>query len=777
MKETVVTNGQALSGRTEEKRAGAVRILQVLLMAAAALLLPQATLYGTLSPFGVGLVASVSGVGAPVVYVAALAGYVWSMGAAAALRYVAAVVASAGIRWALAGFSELRNRAWLAPLIAAASTWLSGGITLGLGGNVSVYTILLVLCEGLTAGAFACFCELAAVPLREQGVNSVGQLAAVCVTGSVLLASVAQLELGGISPGRIAAALAVLLLARSGRESGGAVAGVVLGAMMALTDPARLYLCAFYAVGGLMAGLFSRFGRIAASLVFLGAAVIVCVGAGDTVLSLIGLYEGAAATLLFLVLPPRVDRAVYDFFARKQEIPALESFRRSVTLRLDYASKAMREVADTVDAVSGKLASVSAPDLGSVYREASDAVCRHCGLKLFCWENQFENTMDSFNHLTPILKERGTVTAPDVQGHLSRRCGRLTELLARINGAYGEHLLRESAWRRLHEIRAVLTDQFSGVGHILNDLSASLTADRRMDAETAQRARSVCEGYGMLVSDAVCFLDSRRHMTVEILTGDGGMRVPGKAWLQEMGEACGRTFLPPVTQQMGASLRLVLREQPRYRVSVGVARLACGGEKLCGDACEQFTDENGCFAVVLSDGMGSGGRAAVDGAMAAGLTARLMQAGFGDESVLNMINSALMVKSGDESLATLDVLRVDLHSGRAESLKAGAAASLLLSKKRVSRWEQAALPIGILRNVTFERQQDTLVHGDVVLLASDGAYADGTAWVEELLRQDGGLTPMAQLAERIAAEARRRQTDAGHEDDITVVALQLHGVG
>lgn len=779
LKETVAKKGQAPLNEEAraETRTAAAQLLEVLLTAVAALLLPRASLYGSLAPFGVGLAAAVSGAGTPVVYVAALAGYVWSMGAGEALRYIAAVVATAGIRWALAGLAGLKGRAWLGPLIAAVSLWLSGGITLGLSRNLSVYTLLLVLCEGMAAGAFTCFCENAAIPLKEGGVATTGQLASVCVAGAVLLAAVANLELGGISPGRIAAALAVLLLARSGREAGGAVAGVVLGSVLALTDPGRPYLCAFFAFGGLMAGVFSRFGRIAASLVFLGSAATVCLSSGDTVTSLIGLYEGAAAALLFLVLPPRADRRVHDFFARKQELPAVESFRRSVTLRLDYASKAMREVAGTVDAVSGKLASVSAPDLGSVYRQASDSVCRSCGLRLFCWENQFDNTMDSLNHLTPLLRERGAVQPQDVQGHLSRRCGRLPELLDRINSAYEEHLLRESAWRRLSEIRAVLTDQFSGVGNMLDELSASLCADRRMDAETAVRVRTVCEGYGMLVSDAVCFLDSRRHMTVEILTGDGGMRVPGKAWLTDISEACGRTFLPPVTQPMGACLRLILREQPRYRVSMGVARLSCTGEKLCGDAYEQFTDDNGCFVAVLSDGMGSGGRAAVDGAMAAGLTARLMQAGFGDDSVLSMVNSALMVKSGDESLATLDVLRVDLHSGRAESLKAGAAASLLLSKGRVSRWEQAALPVGILREALFERQQDTLTHGDVVLLVSDGVYADGTAWLEELLRQDMGLTPMARLADRIALEARKRQQEAeGHEDDITVIALQLHKI-
>ena len=42
-----------------------------------------------------------------------------------------------------------------------------------------------------------------------------------------------------------------------------------------------------------------------------------------------------------------------------------------------------------------------------------------------------------------------------------------------------------------------------------------------------------------------------------------------------------------------------------------------------------FYDGKGHFIMILSDGMGTGGRAAVDGAMASGLMARLLKAGFG----------------------------------------------------------------------------------------------------------------------------------------------------
>ena len=157
---------------------------------------------------------------------------------------------------------------------------------------------------------------------------------------------------------------------------------------------------------------------------------------------------------------------------------------------------------------------------------------------------------------------------------------------------------------------------------------------------------------------------------------------------------------------------------------------------------------------------------------AAGLTARLLQAGLGADSVLPLVNAALMVKSSDESLATLDVVQIDRFTGRLGCRKAGASPTLLLSKGRVSRLERTSLPLGILREITSEYLEDTLTDGDVVLLCSDGALTGGLDGAEEALRTfDPQAETLDQLAQRIAAAAREQQGD--HPDDITVLALQL----
>lgn len=760
-------NGAALDNASRQLALVVVWLLLGLIM-------PRAGVYGGLAPFGVSFAAAVPGAGAMAAYIGAVVGYLLPGGTAAPIRYIAALVAVAGIKWSLSGIRSVSRHPVFAPALSFLSV-AATGLALSAVGGLDASDVLLALAEGLLAGGSAYFFATTVNLLENaplHGVMTAQEQASAVTAGAVVLMAAAGFSFSGISPGRMIAVVLVLLLARSGKEQGGSIAGIVLGLAMAMSSTDHLYLAVAYAFGGLMAGIFARFGRFASAGAFVIANLIVTVGAGEGTAAVVGIYEAAGASIIFVALPAAVDRKINRLFVSARDIPSVEGLRRSVVLRLDYASRAMSEVAQTVDAVSHKLAGLSAPDLGTVYRSVSDDVCRVCGLRLHCWESRFSDTMAALNDLTPVLREKGRVERADVPSSLASHCGRLDDVVNRINAGYIEYAVREGAWRRLAEIRAVVTDQFEGMSELLDELSEDFSRAERVDTEAAARVIAVCEEFGLMVQDAVCLLGRGGRMTVEILASDAGVRLNQKKWEAALSDACGRELDHPVVTRLGDSVKIALAEMPQFQVSLGAAQLHCTGERLCGDAYETFTDGAGNWYAVLSDGMGSGGRAAVDGAMASGLTARLIQAGFGPESVLRMVNSALLVKSGDESLSTLDIVELDLFTGRIESRKAGAAPSLLCSMGRVSRIDRSSLPVGILRDIAAERSIDTLVDGDVLLLFSDGAMAGGLEWIEETLRGfDSKAGDVRKLAEEIAAEARLRQEE--REDDVTVLAVQV----
>lgn len=771
----VQATGTEISTNTNTEQNSIVKQLAVMLLwALLGLVMPRAGVYGGMAPFGVSFAACVSGPGAVMAYVTSAIGYLMPGVTHAPLRYIAALAAVIGIKWSLGGIKPVVRHPLFTPVITFLSVECTG-LALAAVNGLNAYSAFLITAEGLLAGGASFFFDKAAGLLfdnKPQGVLSAQEQAGIVMTGAIALMASTGISVSGIVPGRIVACTVILLLARCGKEQGGSIAGTVLGLAMSMADTRFLYLAAAYAFGGFIAGIFARFGRFASAGSFITANLIVIMNSGSDTTIIIGLYEVVAACMLFLAIPGSVDRFVNRFFTSAREVPAVQGLRRSVSMRLNHASHAMNEIAKTVDAVSQRLAGISAPDLGTVYRGVSDGVCRVCGMKMHCWSTCFDKTMDVFNSLTPALRAKGQVRRADVPEEFARHCGRLDEVLHKINSGYIEYAVREGAWRRLYEIRSVVTDQFSAMSELLCELSQNFSEAERVDTEASSRIADACAEFGIPVRDAVCLVGHGGHLSVEILAEDANIKLNKNKWETAITNAVGHKLGHPSVTRSDNLVKISMMEKPRLSVASYGTQIHCTGERLCGDAYETFDNGAGRWYAVLSDGMGSGGRAAVDGAMASGLATRLIQAGFGKDSVLRMINSALMVKSGDESLATLDIVALDLYSGKVEFRKAGASPTFLCSMGRISRVEKTAMPVGILRDIRFECSEDILADGDILLMCSDGALACGVEWIENRLRDfDADSGDLKALVEETAETARQMQKE--HEDDITVLAIQV----
>lgn len=174
---------------------------------------------------------------------------------------------------------------------------------------------------------------------------------------------------------------------------------------------------------------------------------------------------------------------------------------------------------------------------------------------------------------------------------------------------------------------------------------------------------------------------------------------------------------------------------------------------------------------IISDGMGTGGRAAVDGAMAASIMENLLKSGIGYQCALRLTNAALLAKSGDESLSTLDLVSVDLYTGHTVFYKAGAPVSFIRSNGACREIEASSFPAGILGDADFAKVEADLTPNDMIVLVSDGITACGTEWVCKMLEEWPGGDPGA-LASQLIEAAQKKRTD-GHDDDITALVLVI----
>jgi hypothetical protein len=75
------------------------------------------------------------------------------------------------------------------------------------------------------------------------------------------------------------------------------------------------------------------------------------------------------------------------------------------------------------------------------------------------------------------------------------------------------------------------------------------------------------------------------------------------------------------------------------------------GRETSGDSCLVRELGDGRLLLALSDGMGSGPRAALQSATAVTLLERLLQAAFPPETAVRMVNATLLLRAPDEAFA------------------------------------------------------------------------------------------------------------------------------
>ena len=484
-----------------------------------------------------------------------------------------------------------------------------------------------------------------------------------------------------------------------------------------------------------MGGLFASTGKVAVALAFTLCNTALSFASENPALVLRIFAESAFAVSIFMLIPKEAGVRLKASFSSGEERAGAEAIKTNVISRLSYASKALESVKDCVKSVADRLRERSDDKFDSVYAFAAESACKTCGLKSYCWQNQLEVTKDDFARLGEVLSLEGYVTDKTIEDKFTKKCCRSRELAKSINEGYGEYLSALEAKNRITQLRSATAGQLSSVSNLLSDLCDEFDTFECFDEGTADRLTEKLRREGFVVEDCICRVENLRGMTVELDLRLSRKKEINKSELRRLVSACcGRVFDSPCVSVSEESARLVFSQLARFDADIGSSQHIAGGKGLCGDCANYFTAFGGSMIAVISDGMGTGGRAAVDSNMAVSILKKLLQAGLSFDSALSVINASIMCKSEEESLATLDVVDINLFSGKTTFFKAGAPLTFVKRGGRVIKRESASLPAGILNDVKFAKDSLNLHHGDRILMISDGALFTDEGWIADMLK-------------------------------------------
>lgn len=759
-----------ISGRTEKLNhreliaAAATHLLAV----AAGFIAARGAVTDKLLPFGLSVAAGASATYTPAAAIGVFLGYFIPALDTGGFRYIAAMLAILAIKLLLGGYKRLTESPVFLSGICLLASFLTSAVTLS-GFN---FSFLNTAAESLLAAGgafFVCRC-FKALPKAVQGLNA-DELVSLFATIGILLTGVNGFDFGGVSLGHILGITLILTAAKYGGTLSGSVCGTTVALSLILSGVSG-EIAVVYAFIGLIAGVFSSYGKyiqIAVPLVF---SLVGSVTTGNPILIARTVIEAALGSALFLALPRRLGIHISRLFSVYPRLIAPDGFKKSLEMRLNIAANALCDVSETVEQVSAELSKINAPDFGTVIAAIEQDACSGCKLRVHCWESRRDSTVEAILGMTKAVKEGSRAPENGAPEEFRGRCIRVSQVANAAYKRYSDYTSRIAAENRIDEVRSVVSDQFDGISYMLSELANDLENDGKFDNSTAEKASAALKNLGAQTEECTCKLDKFGRMSIELkIKKQPDLTINKLQLMKLLSVVCERDFDVPAVSTAGGSIYITLYEHAAIRVDVGVEQKCAMSSAMCGDAYKYFFDGRGHFIMILSDGMGTGGRAAVDGAMASGLMSRLIKAGFGYDCSLRILNSSMLFKSTDESLATLDIASIDLFTGQVELYKAGAAPTLIRRSGRTGKAESTSLPAGILREIGFDKATVRCKIGDIVVLMSDGAACEGTDWIKgEIESWSDGTAE--ELAERICEGAKRRRSD-NHQDDITVMTAIL----
>ena len=697
----------------------------------------------------------------------AMAGYIVSNDYIHAFRYVMALILVYILKVYVNTFPNLQKKTYIPALISLFAT-ISTGIVVMATEPFGLKSVLMRVAEAVISFGAAYFFYISVKTAEKIGENeriTSKEVISLVVAALALILCLSRISLFGISLSGITCSYIVMIASYLFKESGGAVIGT--GASLGFTMTGNSLPTVFcYAGAGLFSGLFSYSGRVlcACAYIFSYGALYVFLGDGDE--SFGPLIETALASVLFVLTPDKV------IFQLKLKLSFLSysgdgrEFRNMIIAQLKSVRDAVGDMSETVSRVTHALKEKSAPDTTAVYLRVRDNVCEKCASYNRCWRNMLPATLGEFDEVLETIRKTGSVTPSVTPMSLQSKCIRIMSLCDSFNKNYVLYSAHLGAEGRINEMRKITADQFDTVGEMLDDLLINFESGAKPLASKSLALKNSLDDIGVHAF-VNCYEDENMNMVIN-MSVENDCKVSTGEIRECIIKSTEKQFPFPAVISSENEKMMLFWEQTPLTAECVYYQLSGNEEQVCGDCFDSFFDGKGNFIAVLSDGMGTGERAAVDGAMASSLFSRLIISGFSFPCALRLVNSAMLVKSYEESLATLDILKLNLYNGQAVIYKAGATASLLYRNGKVSEIKKSAMPIGILRQAEFATIKGGLKNGDVVIMMSDGAVDNSLEEIKKYVTDKGFSYD---LPEKLCAVAKAK--NKSHSDDITVAVIKI----
>lgn len=578
----------------------------------------------------------------------------------------------------------------------------------------------------------------------------------------MVVSTLSSIPMPVINLGRILGTFTILITVKKYKNFYGAGIGALTTCGILISTPLTFRNTLLLAAVGLVCGAFTRFGTLITVLSMLFATLIGLVSIGVNSDTYNMLADVAIGSIVFLLIPS----SVYQTITKK-----VIGIRSSLDVAAQVNSSKLNFASQTLSSIRRQLSLITV----AMDKKKSDVIisenvkfniCKKCELYSICFKTD-NQTLSSFFELEKILKTDGLLKKGDVHSSLPL-CINKAEIIDAFNNEYALFEAERTNSIRTREMREFLIQQISSMEDILNDLAVRSSQFRNIDVLMTIRVKELFMKFGYDNAKVNVYIDENYCQRVDVY-----LNVKFNSDILKVTTGVSSVTdcdmdVPTIIEEDG-STKISFCEMTKFTVETSTYSASASGE-YSGDSYDIINVNGTEKYIILSDGMGTGKRARLDSIFSVSLLTRLLNSGISMETAHKLLNSMLMVKGWEESFATLDLVKIDMNSGSANFLKAGAVDSWLCRDGCTKKIGGGSFPMGILSECLPYVNTMKLFDGDYIFLTSDGVDEDSAHEYAKVIASNS-KNPIDELVQKVGKMALSKR--GKESDDLTFILIKI----
>ena len=604
---------------------------------------------------------------------------------------------------------------------------------------------------------------------REKRAFSIEELMGASLLLAISVGAFGDFNIVGFNLRNILSIFIVMALGWKNGILVGTTSGVTIGVTLGVITGTEPIMIAAYAISGMIAGIFSRLGKIGVIVGFaLGNVLLAYVSNGYTV-ELIHFKEILVASIGLLALPKNFQIDLEEFIGNSKFLPVTPNGAltrsKQVAENLTHVSEVIKDMATSYDGqekeeidanrqifVTELLNNLDAYKDNMLYDDLSkpdgeivkkifeylidkQEIGREAFLQIFADCNSYIVGFDD----------------KDISAYLEDN---ISQMINIINTSYKVSKI-DFIWKKK------LEQNKKNMGKQLKEVSKAI---KKMANEIEEPTVEDFQKENFEIMELL----KQKEIEVDEISIEKNGRIFVNVYAKEILETAKLEMIEKIASQVlkekivlndEASLgtRYLFLSDDKFEMAIGNSMATKSKSEVSGDSILNIRLKDGKYLVALSDGMGTGTKARKSSTQALKLLESLLLSGFDKKTSLDLINSSL-INQNDDTFATLDIAIVDLYKGNIEFIKSAACPSYIKNNRKVQTIKANSLPTGILEKGNIQTFDYDINSGDILLMCTDGIldanieYKNKELWLKYLL-EDIETNSTQKIADLVLNEA------------------------